>query len=164
VELAGGSGGNQPPCAACGPRRGRPWRGARSLRISSPTWLGRATTLRAKRKAWNVSHRLVVGRGRTVAVATSVAEGRAALASGPPPDLVVLDVGLPDGDGRDFCRALKGRHPQVAVILMSAYARAGVVTEAHARACGAEGFAPKPFDLDALRATAARLVRRPKAG
>jgi CheY-like chemotaxis protein len=61
---------------------------------------------------------------------------RTALAAAGLPDLVLLDVRLPDGDGLDFCRELKGRHPQVAVLLMTAYARGGLVTEAHARVRG----------------------------
>jgi hypothetical protein len=48
--------------------------------------------------------------------------------------------------------------PDLAVMLRR------VFQEARARACGAEGVAPEPFDVDALLATAARLVRRPKAG
>jgi two-component system, OmpR family, response regulator len=108
--------------------------------------------------------RLVFQQGYRVTLAGDLAQARAALAAAGLPNLVLLDVMLPDGDGRDFCRALKGRHPQIAVILMTAYARAGVVIEAHAHACGADGFAPKPFDVEALRATAARLVRRLKAG
>jgi two-component system, OmpR family, response regulator len=108
--------------------------------------------------------RLVFQAGYRVTLAGDLAQARAALAAAGLPDLVLLDVVLPDGNGLDFCREVKGRHPQVAVILMTAYAQAGVVTEAHARACGAEAFAAKPFDMDALRATAARLARRQKAG
>lgn len=35
-------------------------------------------------------------------------------------DLIVLDVNLPDGNGFDFCRDIKDRYPDVAVIFLTA--------------------------------------------
>ena len=35
-------------------------------------------------------------------------------------DLIVLDVNLPDGNGFDFCRKAKERHPDTAIIFLTA--------------------------------------------
>ena len=54
------------------------------------------------------------------------------------PDVVLLDVGLPDGCGIDFARELCDRHPDVAVVLVST--RDDAHYERLARAAGARGF------------------------
>jgi two-component system OmpR family response regulator len=104
--------------------------------------------------------RLVFEEGYLVTLAGDLAQARAALSHAALPDLILLDVMLPDGNGLEFCREVKDSQPLIPVVVMTAYARHGLVTEADARACGADGFVPKPFDVDALLATAAELVRR----
>jgi two-component system, NarL family, response regulator DevR len=37
------------------------------------------------------------------------------------PDVVVLDVRLPDGSGVDLCRAIRSDHPEIACIMLTAY-------------------------------------------
>ena len=37
------------------------------------------------------------------------------------PDVVVLDVRLPDGSGVDLCRAIRSEHPDIACIMLTAY-------------------------------------------
>lgn len=61
------------------------------------------------------------------------------------PDLVILDVMLPDGNGMDICRKLKAEAPTscIPVIMMSAHAAEKSVLE---EAC-ADDFISKPFDL-----------------
>jgi DNA-binding response OmpR family regulator len=62
------------------------------------------------------------------------------------PDLFVLDIMLPDGDGMDICRKLKldTRTSGIPVLLMSANkSRKEVITESYA-----EDFISKPFDID----------------
>lgn len=61
------------------------------------------------------------------------------------PDLILMDVMLPDGNGIQLCRNLKEHPPtsHIPVIIMSAHAAAqSVLTEA----C-AEDFISKPFDI-----------------
>lgn len=62
------------------------------------------------------------------------------------PDLIILDVMLPDGNGVDLCIDLKKeeRTKNIPVIVMSAHAGALAVLE---QAC-ADDFISKPFDLD----------------
>ncbi|WP_256006366.1 MULTISPECIES: response regulator transcription factor [Pedobacter] len=66
----------------------------------------------------------------------------------PKPDLVLLDVMLPDGNGIDICRdiRLSKDADQIKVIVMSAHAAEKAVLE---QAC-ADSFISKPFDLDKL--------------
>jgi two-component system response regulator DevR len=37
------------------------------------------------------------------------------------PDVAVLDVRLPDGNGIDLCREIRSRHPQIACLILTAY-------------------------------------------
>ena len=64
------------------------------------------------------------------------------------PDLILLDVMLPDGNGINICRSLK-TDPltlHIPIIIMSAHAAEKSVLE---EAC-ADDFISKPFDLDDL--------------
>jgi DNA-binding response OmpR family regulator len=62
------------------------------------------------------------------------------------PELILLDVMLPDGNGMDICRALKKNQKtsHISIVIMSAHAAERAVL---AEAC-ADGFISKPFDLD----------------
>jgi len=64
------------------------------------------------------------------------------------PDLVLLDVMMPDLDGRDACRALKMDRElhDVAVVLFSSADEQDV----HWRGAGADGFLQKPFSIRGL--------------
>jgi len=75
-----------------------------------------------------------------------------------PPDLVILDVGLPDGNGLELCREVKAARPSVPVVILTALSRQHRALEAQAHACGADAFVEKPFDPDDLQATAERLL------
>ena len=61
------------------------------------------------------------------------------------PALVLVDIRLPDGDGREVCRAIKAsdNHKSIPVILMSAHAEAKKAVEE----TKADDFIPKPFDI-----------------
>jgi len=65
------------------------------------------------------------------------------------PDLVLLDMRLPDGSGLDFLEAIKnGQNPNTAVLVMSAY---GELEDAvSAMKLGASDYLKKPVDLDEL--------------
>jgi CheY-like chemotaxis protein len=80
-------------------------------------------------------------------VATSAAAALAMLdRGGPPPQLVLLDIAMPDRDGLDLCRALKKdpRTRDVPVFVVSA--RPGKDVVERALAAGAEEFIRKPFE------------------
>jgi DNA-binding response OmpR family regulator len=92
-----------------------------------------------------------------IEVAPDLATARGRLAR-QRPDLVILDVGLPDGNGLDLCREVKAAHPGLPVLVLTALSRRVRDLEARARGCGADAFVEKPFDPDALQATARRLL------
>jgi two-component system nitrogen regulation response regulator GlnG len=79
-----------------------------------------------------------------------------ALESETPPDLVFTDVRMPGMDGLGFLDALKARHPQLPVVVMSAYT--DIASTAGAFRGGAHEFLSKPFDLDEAIAVAQRAL------
>lgn len=75
-----------------------------------------------------------------------------------PPDVLVTDVVLSDGDGIDHMIGLHHRYPTLPIIVMSA--RNTLTTAIRAVENGAYEYLPKPFDLDTLiRAVADALAR-----
>ncbi len=72
------------------------------------------------------------------------------------PALVFTDVRMPGMDGLGFLAALKMRHPQLPVVVMSAYT--DVASTAGAFRGGAHEFLSKPFDLDDAVALARRAL------
>ncbi len=79
-----------------------------------------------------------------------------------PPDVLVTDVVLPDGDGIENATRLHAERPDMPVIVLSA--RNTLTTAVRANEAGAYDYLPKPFDLDTLsRTVAAALDRRAAA-
>ncbi len=74
-----------------------------------------------------------------------------------PIDVIVLDVGLPDGSGIDFCRELQNRS-QAAIIFLSA--RSGEVDRIVGLEVGADDYLAKPFSPRELVARVRALMRR----
>ncbi|TYK49177.1 response regulator [Actinomadura decatromicini] len=95
-------------------------------------------------------------RGYDVDVA---ADGTAALrqAGAAPPDLVVLDLGLPDIPGVDVIHGLRG-WTRVPIIVLSG--RAGSQDKVEALEAGADDYVTKPFDIEELVARIRAVARR----
>ncbi|WP_320066079.1 response regulator [Micromonospora sp. RTGN7] len=95
-------------------------------------------------------------RGYDVQVAET---GTAALkaAASHPPDLVVLDLGLPDLDGVEVIRGLRG-WTAVPIIVLSG--RAGSEDKVAALDAGADDYVTKPFGVDELLARIRAVTRR----
>ena len=87
---------------------------------------------------------------------TTVRQALAAIAARPP-DVVVLDIGLPDGDGLALCRQLKesAATSWIGVVLLTG---AGEEAEEPARTAGADAFLRKPFSPLELLAVVERLA------
>lgn len=77
------------------------------------------------------------------------------------PDLLILDLGLPDGDGRDFVRELRG-WSQMPVLILSARSTEGDKIEV--LDAGADDYLTKPFSVAELLARVRALLRRTARG
>jgi len=80
-----------------------------------------------------------------------------------PYDLVILDLGLPDMDGRDVLRQLRGRH-QSAIPVLILTARDGLNDRVGGLELGADDYMTKPFELRELEARVRALLRRSQGG
>ncbi len=87
--------------------------------------------------------------GYEVEVAHDIAGATAAVTTGLV-DLVLLDLGLPDGDGIDLCRHITATLPQLPVIILTA--RADEIDVVIGLDAGAVDFIAKPFRLAELLA------------
>jgi len=93
--------------------------------------------------------------GHVVRVAEN---GRVALAQlqQQAPDLIISDIRMPDMSGVDLLRAAKELHPEVEVIMMTAFANVDTAREAFL--IGAYDFVQKPFDNDLLKEVVTRAL------
>jgi two-component system response regulator HydG len=95
--------------------------------------------------------------GYTARGAGTATEGRR-MAAEHAPDVVLLDIKLPDADGVTTLEALRADDPDVAVVLLSGYA--SVRTAVHAMQKGASDVLEKPVDLEMLVASVERAAER----
>ena len=100
--------------------------------------------------------------GFQVRLAGNKAEIIAAIIKPPIPDLILLDVALPDADGFDILLRLR-QHPtlkNVPVIMLTGKATREAVIKGLAG--GADGYITKPFDADALMRAVRTVVGLPE--
>src|SRR5439155_7389932 len=74
------------------------------------------------------------------------------------PDVFVIDIGLPDADGRDLCQALRARGIQTPVLFLTA--RDALVDRIAGFDAGGDDYLPKPFAFVELLARLQALLRR----
>jgi DNA-binding response OmpR family regulator len=74
------------------------------------------------------------------------------------PDLVLLDLTLPELDGFDVCRTLSARYPEIRIIIVTA--RVGKDDKVRGLELGADDYVTKPFALDELLARVQAVLRR----
>ena len=86
----------------------------------------------------------------TVTQVGTIEEGVAAVAKGPRCDAVILDVLLPDGDGRDLCIKLRGQGVRVPILMLTGAGRETDVVRG--LDAGANDYVVKPFRLAELLA------------
>lgn len=108
-----------------------------------------------------VAEPLVAFLGRTGYATERVATGAAAIdALGPDVEVVLLDLGLPDIDGIDVCRRIRGIS---AVPIIIATARSQVEERIKGLHAGADDFVVKPYDVRELIARIEAVTRRSRA-
>ncbi len=93
---------------------------------------------------------------------SSETRGRTALESAAqrPPDLVILDLRLPDIAGFEVCRELRRTHPSwgLAVLIVSALDQP--IDKLRGFAYGADAYLTKPFDMTELLDTVTQLLNQ----
>src|SRR6266480_3817448 len=78
------------------------------------------------------------------------------------PDLILLDLRLPDMDGMDGLRALRSRHPEVAVIIITGFGQ--IQSAVEAIKVGATDYLEKPFEhLEKLKLAVSRALDAARA-
>lgn len=76
-------------------------------------------------------------------------------------DLILLDLGLPDGDGLDLVRGLRRRQNMTPLLILTA--RGGLDDRVMGLDAGADDYLVKPFQIPELAARCRALLRRPGA-
>ena len=74
-------------------------------------------------------------------------------------DLLLIDLGMPDGDGVDFIRALRRKGDTTPVLVITA--RNGLGDRVGGLDLGADDYLVKPFEMPELAARCRALLRRP---
>jgi len=100
---------------------------------------------------------MFIAHGMTVATARDGLEGIERVAADVP-DVVVLDVDMPRLDGLATLRRLRATHPDLAVIMVTAFA--DVATAVSAMQLGAYDFVIKPLMMEDFVATVGRAMER----
>lgn len=88
----------------------------------------------------------------------TIADAEAALDTAPY-DALVLDLGLPDGDGLDLLSDLRAQENHIPVLILTA--RDGVDDRVKGLNAGADDYLLKPFAVEELTARLRALLRRP---
>jgi two-component system response regulator MprA len=105
--------------------------------------------------------RSVLGRGlreEGFTVETVATGGEVLARAGSAPDVFVIDIGLPDADGRDVCQALRARGILTPVLFLTA--RDAVVDRLAGFDAGGDDYLTKPFAIAELIARLHALLRR----
>jgi two-component system response regulator MprA len=74
------------------------------------------------------------------------------------PDALIIDIGLPDSDGRDVCQALRAQGVDAPVLFLTA--RDALVDRLAGFDAGGDDYLTKPFSLEELIARLRALLRR----
>jgi two-component system OmpR family response regulator len=98
--------------------------------------------------------------GLTVTV-TATGSDAVTVFSERPPDVLILDIGLPDADGRDVCQALRARGILAPVLFLTA--RDALTDRLSGFHAGGDDYLTKPFALSELLVRVQALVRRAPA-
>jgi CheY-like chemotaxis protein len=81
-----------------------------------------------------------------------------------PPDVIIIDVMLPEMDGFQICRAIKQsrKYSHIAVILMSAVIGSERITDEVLARHGADAYFEKPLDTDKIKEHVSGLLQAPE--
>lgn len=100
--------------------------------------------------------RLMQGQGYEVSSANTIEDGWKAIGTARP-DLLILDLSLPDGDGLTLCRRIRTEHKFPILMLTS---RGDSIDKVIGLEVGADDYLTKPFDAHELAARVKAMLRR----
>lgn len=83
-----------------------------------------------------------------LAHAANIAECEVMLEQNNDIDVLLLDIGMPDGNSLDYIETWKDRYPEVRILVLSTYAEAAVINRA--LSSGADGYVLKSSDKEEL--------------
>jgi DNA-binding response OmpR family regulator len=108
----------------------------------------------------SLAHALEVALHKQGYSVNAVGTGKAALHTVDtlPPDLIVLDLGLPDLDGLEVLRRIRARHVDLPILLLTA--RTGLDDKVAGLDSGADDYLAKPFEMTELFARLRVMERR----
>jgi two-component system OmpR family response regulator len=106
----------------------------------------------------SVLRRSFADEGLEAEMAVDGTQALVAAAREPEPDLFVIDIGLPDADGRDVCLALRARGHLAPVLFLTA--RDAVTDRLSGFGAGGDDYLTKPFAVAELIARIKALLRR----
>ncbi len=104
----------------------------------------------------NINARLLKRRGYNVITASSVEESYRCLSS-VTPDLLILDIMLPDGSGYDICERFRSKCYNPVIFLTG---KTQIPDKVEGLKCGGDYYLTKPYNFDELLAVADRLITR----
>lgn len=102
--------------------------------------------------------------GYQVRVAHNGRDGLAAATAAPPPDVIVLDLMLPDLAGTEICRQLREQQPTRHTPVIMCTAKGEEIDRVVGFELGADDYVVKPFSMRELVLRIRALVRRAKHG
>lgn len=99
--------------------------------------------------------------GYRVLEAETLAEGRT-LFEAEKPDLILLDIMLPDGNGLDFCEELRAQQMDTPILFLTAMNENSDIVKG--LQAGGDDYITKPYHYDVLLARVEALLRRAERG
>ncbi len=88
----------------------------------------------------------------------ATAQGFWTLTASQPPQLVLMDIGLPDASGLAVARQLRQRHPQVGIVMLTSFGDDS--TRVDGLEGGADAYLVKGVSLEVIEATCRSVMRR----
>jgi len=109
-----------------------------------------------ERKIQNYNSHLLGEEGFNVKTAMTLADARNSILDCKP-DAVVLDIGMPDGNGLDFLRELRVRGNKIPVLLLTGYGQDADIETGFDAGC--DDYLPKPYTFGVLLRRLTRLLQ-----
>jgi len=109
-----------------------------------------------ERKIQNYNRHLLGEEGFKVETAMTLAEARNILLTCKP-DAIILDIGMPDGNGLDFLKELRAQGNKIPVLLLTGYSQDVEIETGFDAGC--DDYLPKPYTFGVLHRRLKRILQ-----